>query len=430
MTKDGETKGKYFRMLARAVPSGWIVRGNDAMEEDCFTQFSASELKGLNIVGMGVKLHHKGADVLGRVVDKIISEDDGLLVQIEIPMMDDTSTVHGEALSKAKQNIVHMVEQGYLKDISLAHYNKYTPHPAEDGTLSHILVEKKPMEVSLTPQGYREGSEILLHNWDDKPFLEDSQYPEFSPDNSTCKSVIDWIPEDFPQIVRASIEDFIKTNKVAKKDTPKESETNTMAANKLTQEEINAILKRSAELDAEVKKMKPVFERAVTEEENKQKSAKEQLQRSTNEIFDATMEIMKKLESEAGKSDTDKALYEEKIRDLTARKEKVEPMMNEMLNASGTDPSFGQTMEQMQNLLANLAPTIMTCARFASGTLERVEKEKQDLLKLHQNSNNAGGASNISSTDAGSSLGKRPIFVSMDEYDAILAKKCNVYKDA
>jgi len=405
-------KGKYLRMLARAVPSGWIVRGNDAIEEDCFTQFSAKELQGLDLLGMGVKLHHKGDAVLGHVVEKMISDEDALLVQVEIPMTDDLSTPTGAALHRVKENVAHMIENGYLKDISLAHYNDYTPHPAEDGSLSHILVQKKPVEISVTPDGYREGSSILSYEWHDKPYLLDSQYQQFSPDNSTCKSVIDWIPEQLPKVIEASLEASLRKN----------NSTAEMAdTKKPTPDDMSALLKKNSELVAELNKMKPVFEKAVADEEAKQKAAKEALQRSTTEVFDATIEILKQISSEPGKTDEDKAIYNEKVADLSARKERVEPLMSEMVNTSANDPKYTESFENMQYLLSQLSPAIMTCARYASGALERVEKQKQELLKLHQGA--AAGASNIASTDAGSDSNKRPFFRDIDDYDAIIAKK-------
>lgn len=411
-------KKKYFRMLARAVPSGWIVRGNDAIEEDCFSQFSAEELEGLDIIGMGIKLHHKGDAVIGRVIDKLISPEDALLVQLEIPMDDDLSTPGGSAVNQVKRNVIHMVEQGFLKDISLAHRNNYTP----DDNWEHLIVEKQPLEISVTPDGYREGSRILSYEWADKPYLPESEYVRFSPSNSTCKSVIDFVPDKVPEVILASLE--AHRNKKKEKETqPVPQKESTMADKKTTPDDFNALLKRYNEMQAELQRIKPVYEQTVAQEEAKQKAAKAEFQKDSSALFDSTIEILKRLSGEQGKSEEDKALYEEKIADLVSRKERTEPMIDELVNTSANDPKFNESFQRMQDMVANMSTAVMACSRFAASTLDRVESQKQELLKLR---NNAGGATNVASTDATSSA-KRPSFMSFNDF--MSAKKAKYEGD-
>lgn len=409
MATDNNEK-KYFRMLARAVPSGWIVRGNDAIEENCFTQFSADELKGINIIGMGVKLHHKGAAVVGRVIDKIISPEDTLLVQLEIPMDDDVSTTEGAAINQAKKNVIHMVEQGYLKDISLAHTNKFT----FDENRTHLLIEKQPFEISVTPEGFREGSSILSYEWADKPYLSESEYLQFSPSNNTCKSVIDFVPDELPEVVLASLEGYLESKKKTIKTQKTDKVDSTMSDKKATPDDFNALMKRYNELQAELQRVKPVYDQTVAEQEAKQKAAKEELQKDTSSLFDSTIEILKRIGSEEGKSAEDKALYDEKIADLLARKERTVPIVDEYLNTSGTDPKSTDNFQRVQDMIANLSTAVMACSKFGSSTLDRVESQKQEMLKLHQN---GGTTSNVATTDA-TTTSKRPSFISFNDFMA------------
>ena len=50
-------EGKYFRMLARAVPPQSVIPGK-SVEEPIATEFTAQQLRELNPIGLGLKINH------------------------------------------------------------------------------------------------------------------------------------------------------------------------------------------------------------------------------------------------------------------------------------------------------------------------------------------------------------------------------------
>lgn len=377
---------KVFRIVSRTVPRGSVITGTDAREEDCFTEFTREHLEGMNIINMGVKLdHHEGPAMVGRVVDKHVTPGGSLLTWLELPVGVLGEGEEAEKMGKIRTEIIKMVQNGQLRDVSLTHHNTYTL--SEDG--KYLVVDKQPQEISLTPQGYREGSEILSWEFDDTPYASANSQPLFKSQNSSCKTVIDFVADELPDVIQASIR---ATNN--KKKTKMSTATPTA-------DDLKGLQQKNRELQAALELMKPRFDQSLAEEAEMRKKAKDEIAKAIPSIFDAGAEGLEMLKE--GKSPEECEFIDERIAEFKARGASSGAMAEELLKPEPNDPGYNANLQHLQDMLANMGPAIVACARANRSAIERIKAQKKAILEGGSSLVNgaAGGKTRVASTAAG-----------------------------
>lgn len=384
---------KYFRLIARAVPHGRVIRGNNADEEDCYTEFMPGELKALEVVGMPVRLEHNDKTLVGHVVEKIMSPLDAMLVRIEIPFNEDLDTLRGRRRHQGKLNVVHMIEEGYLADVSLTHY--FIEDESKDKRM--VMIKKRPVEISLVVEGERSGSSIISSSeWADKPFLNENEYKQFAPENSKCASVIDFLPEEpfevsEPQETKPKEKEKEKEFEVGtKKEEEDDNETQGTMADKreyISKDDFEALMKTNTQLKESVEKLRqekeelePLATKYKEAMSERDKELKTNFKRKFSSLFDVTDELLN--EDKEGKQDeAEKKTIQDELELLRSDKQEVMGFLDTFLGEKQGDPARIEAYEKMDGLLGKAAPTMVKCSQYLSNKKKQIEQERKELNK-------------------------------------------------
>lgn len=205
---------KFFRFFCRVVPSQYKINPDLPIDDQpIFTQNSVAELNQMNIIGMPLYFEHvhgitqpldeNGKNLLtpdgdpvityapnkhtiGYVVHKVMSADGSLLALCEIPPVKDMKSDVGKAEHAAKSAIIKMIEHGTHPSVSLSH----RPHSTYDKDLSMTIIKKYPLELSVTSDPARVGSDILEHYYADESFKPAEEISSFDVYKAASTSAI------------------------------------------------------------------------------------------------------------------------------------------------------------------------------------------------------------------------------------------------
>jgi hypothetical protein len=170
----------YCVITAIAVPVSYVVSPDSSDADLLCLEFTKKELEGMKLVGLPVKIEHTGSVAIGFVVDNSWNDKLGLVVKIEIPMIDSRNTVAGRNLMYAKEIVTKGIEFKRLCDVSICHSMRIVP-PNSGGKWG---VYKHVLEISLVVEGAKVGSNILGVSWSTIPYSINKQYKSYTGNES------------------------------------------------------------------------------------------------------------------------------------------------------------------------------------------------------------------------------------------------------
>lgn len=205
---------KFFRFFCRVVPSQYKINPDLPIDDQpIFTQNSVAELNQMNIIGMPLYFEHihgitqptdaagnnlltsdgdpvityaDNRHTIGYVVHKVMAADGSLLALCEIPPVSDLGTATGKAEYAARNAIIQMIVHGTHSAVSLSH----RPHSKYDSDLSMTIIKKYPLELSVTSDPARVGSDILEHYYAEESFKTADEISNFDVYKSASTSAI------------------------------------------------------------------------------------------------------------------------------------------------------------------------------------------------------------------------------------------------
>lgn len=350
---------RYFRFLARAVPSGSVIRTDDYDSEPVHTQFSADELGQLDLRGLPLEFDHGGAVTTGKVVDSFMAPDDSLLVLVEIKPVSKIETVEDMLQYLARGATVNLVENGFLRDVSLKH-KWVKEHKPEYGA---TLLTKYPMELSVTPEGGRANSEIVFQEWSDEPYLTNDDERDFQLGDICCKSAVVYESdtETPPQQQQQQHQD-LHSHPQEEKEKPtqrfyfaeqqqKMSLPGTTTTDRTSPADMQAVMAKLskereerkkeqeelAALRAKMDEIGPIADQALKQKAAEDAAAREEYKKSSASVFDNTQRLIKLHAMLTGKKVEEDEQAAADSAKLEEQKTQIMPMLEKFL--SETNPA-------------------------------------------------------------------------------------------
>ena len=198
---------KFFRFLSRTIPEKFSIKTKDYKNEPVYTQASKDEMEQFNLTNLPLYLDHdhdievsvkekgkpitvksQGKSVLGRVVDKFVTDQGSMMTLVEIPLDDDVTTDEGRALNNVKNTVVELIKMGHVGSVSFCHTFDKDHYPE----YNIEFIKKMPLELSLTRDPDREGSDILQMYYSETPYLPTDAYKAFNVYDAVAKSGVDF----------------------------------------------------------------------------------------------------------------------------------------------------------------------------------------------------------------------------------------------
>jgi hypothetical protein len=211
----------HFQFTANAVPHTSLVRSNENVTVDKFTQFTREELANTALECVDLKLEHDldesgnplpedGDTTVGYIARTMKSDKQSAMIIGELPPIPpgERSTPQGQKKLKRRREVIEGIINHTLKDVSVAHKNEYTLIDSPADKDMKIMVEKCVQEVSLTKEGGRPGSSIIDYGVSNESLLPPGVKLHARP---VCKSYVvvpDGDMDSIPQYVRANLKNF------------------------------------------------------------------------------------------------------------------------------------------------------------------------------------------------------------------------------
>lgn len=404
---------QYFRFLCRTVPGKYAIDPTKRVKDQpVFTEMSKEEMEQYNLVGMPLYLEHvtgidvtadaKGKDtserkkvqyhpdryVLGHVVDNFVTDDGTMLTLCEIQPETDKQSERGLARHALRTSVIHQIQNDALDNVSFSHiidshYDKKTDQQ---------VVQKLPMELSLTTKPLREGAAILHHSFYDTPYLAGDGYKNFDIYESAAGSSIDYAAVD-------------RNDELDRQD--KEQEEMAAAAPKQwTSEEISRIMAELENVKKENAKSSESLKRFQAREREEDEAKRKVFMDNMSKIRSATIgtiaELLKpenKIAFAPGDKETFEAVAKEAEAKNTAAAQAEPLILNEQRQKyfEGTEAVDPRALfKGFDDMVTSLASEIVACnvaAKYLNEAIETRSKASGAASRAEAKAGPAGVAS-------------------------------------
>jgi hypothetical protein len=466
--KQRATKMKYFKFYCKAVPSSTLLDTSKPMaDQSYYKEFSKDESIQMDAVGMPLYLKHiNGIEkedkedhsvikyipdrhLMGYVVSKDVGEDGNMNLLVEIPPVSEKhmQTREGKAINALRNTAIKLIKDGYYQSVSLSH----GLHDRYDGDYDADIIQKYPLELSLTNDPAREGSSIMTYYETDERYpVDTSVIKGFDPVKAGVLSALDRKAQDRNRLLDSleqmgeNKNNFIQENPAQTNvndnievNTTLEMASNTAAGNTGTaatsagsanatsagagNDQMAAILKQLEELKSENVKLKPLADQY-------QKEKREQIENDKKHIIDNTDSLNKNAENllkflvEASKNNTlnlepeDAGIFDNVSKEISESNKTMPQIMGDLLMADkraqigNSKIESGDVWRNIDEVVANLSKGIIACNRGSKYMNAVIEENMKLKAQLNRDKTQAQiNNTNIASTSTAVAGVKREV---------------------
>ncbi len=404
----------YCVISAIVVPISYVVSPNDKDADRLCEEFTKYELTHVSLIDIPVRIEHTGAVAVGYVVDQSWHDDIGLVVKIEIPMVDSVTMPEGRQLMNTKQLVTTGIELGKMCDVSISH--SIILMRSSTDKLWHAT--KCIREISLVVSGAKDGSNILGVSWSTIPYSINKRYKTYTGNMSdytaftsiTLPSKPSRIKE--PQLKHVPIVVRSK-NMSAANNQPAQGQTQQQTQQQQSAPPTTAVATTPG---AAAVPMTPAEQYAFMEQRMKEMEANMQLMKQQQQAaeqkaaeFDKlqqknNQEAVKQIET-VGKSayalaDTLVPYLSEEEKGLADELKKSNTSFDDSIKALQESINGRDTFNasDLQNLAQNLVLPVVACSRALKNKDKQVALNKPSDSSSNANNNNNNNNNNASSS--------------------------------
>lgn len=441
-------KEEYFRFTARTVPAEYAIQTDSFLKEDVYTQMSKDEMLQFKLKRMPVYIDHEsgievkpkvegqpveinasGKSVLGMVVDTMVTEKGAMLNTVEIHLNDDVETETGAKTDEMKRLVIAMIGTGYLGSVSLCHVPDSDNYPSEQMQ----LIQKVPLELSLTCDPARVGSNIIDWHYSDHAYMPAKDYEgAFDHTKAVSMSGVDFSPmmtNDNNNIHEKNPEpppEQATTTEPMASTAPAAPPASGTAA-PATKDEVERLRAELEKFRKNYQEIEPLATQYKKDQAAKQEAQKANFVAKQADVLKYTKEMLKALQdSKIEVKPEDKLVFDSVINQPEEQREALTKEMSSYLLeearansfTSGNPLSAEQIYNGVENVMNGISNNMVICAKAFTYLTPYIEaKNKLDAVAAAK----APAAAGINSSVVGSTAAtKEPKFRQFEDLQAKL----------